>query len=258
MKILLFFIIIFLNSFISNVYCQNIIYVEYDVIRNGLESEAILYASKTESLFIEGKNSNEKVSEFETNSFTIGKFRHTQIHQDLNSPQILYIDQFKNENRFSTIHKDYFIKDTIPPLDWEIVNSPEKEVAGFKCKSAKVKFRGSTFLAYYTTEIPTSFGPWKFGNLSGLILKVSSMDNSAISWEAKKIVYPYHQEDENLFKMEADKYSVSMQSFVEEQDILLEDLSKNIAAKMGNPYTPISKRDRREKTLERKYEWETW
>lgn len=251
-----FHILIFLISI--NLYSQEVLFVEYDVQFSAMNTTAFLYSSKNESFYIEGKKDNETMTEFETNSFNVGKFVHSEVYQNLKSPDLLYLNIFKDDDRFSTIKKDYFIKDSIPPLDWELLDSPEIEFLGFKCKSAKVKFRGSTFLAYYSTEIPTSFGPWKFGNLSGLILKVSSLENPAISWEAKKIVYPYKIEDENLLKNDKSKYTMSMQSFVEEHDKLLEELSRNIYAKMGTAYNPIPKVIQREKLRERKYEWETW
>jgi len=52
-----------------------------------------------------------------------------------------------------------------------------KSISNFKCKLAKKKFRGRTYFAWYTEDIPTVFGPWKLNGLSGLILEAYDSKN---------------------------------------------------------------------------------
>lgn len=62
-------------------------------------------------------------------------------------------------------------------FDWDIdANSGDIEVIGYKCKKATTKFRGRTYTAFFTSEIPVNDGPYKFYGLPGLILKVISDD----------------------------------------------------------------------------------
>ena len=58
-----------------------------------------------------------------------------------------------------------------PNFGWEIL--PEtKDILGYKCQKAKGKFRGREYIAWFSSEIPRSDGPWKFSGLPGLILAV--------------------------------------------------------------------------------------
>ncbi|SEF80794.1 GLPGLI family protein [Halpernia humi] len=66
-------------------------------------------------------------------------------------------------------------------LDSEIMiwqkGSETKEILGYKCKSASTNFRGRNYIAFYTEQIKTDLGPWKFRGLDGLVLYVKSVDD---------------------------------------------------------------------------------
>lgn len=58
-----------------------------------------------------------------------------------------------------------------PHLDWTIANSDMK-ILSYPCSQASTTFRGRSYKALFTLDIPQSLGPWKFGGLPGLILSV--------------------------------------------------------------------------------------
>ncbi len=58
-----------------------------------------------------------------------------------------------------------------PELNWTIHNN-RKVIANYTCQKATVYFRGRKYEAWFTTEIPISLGPYKFGGLPGLILEI--------------------------------------------------------------------------------------
>lgn len=64
------------------------------------------------------------------------------------------------------------VKDNVPKIKWEIVENNTKNILGFKCQKATTTFRGTPITAFFTPEIPTSFGPEKFSGLPGLILEI--------------------------------------------------------------------------------------
>ena len=70
------------------------------------------------------------------------------------------------------IGSNYQYEDVIPNLKWEMKNDTST-ILSYSCQKAITTFRGRTYEAWYTTEIPINNGPWKFGGLPGLILKVS-------------------------------------------------------------------------------------
>jgi GLPGLI family protein len=57
-------------------------------------------------------------------------------------------------------------------INWELVNE-FKIIAKYKCQKAIAHKYGRTWSAYFTTDIPLPFGPYKFNGLPGLILEIS-------------------------------------------------------------------------------------
>jgi GLPGLI family protein len=94
----------------------------------------------------------------------------------------LFIDRRLNTAYYYSpiFSKDFWVKeDSLASLlVWSFENSTSKRILDFECKSATCSFRGRSYIAYYTEEIPGYSGPWKFSGLPGLILEIATDDKS--------------------------------------------------------------------------------
>lgn len=63
-----------------------------------------------------------------------------------------------------------FYSEPMPVLQWEYIDGADS-VCGYACHVARTCYAGRLWKAYYTTDIPLNFGPWKLSGLPGLILK---------------------------------------------------------------------------------------
>jgi len=69
--------------------------------------------------------------------------------------------------------------------DWTL-HDESTTIAGYLCQKAVCSFRGRDFEAWFAPDIPISNGPWKFGGLPGLILKIYDTDRLFV-FECAKI-----------------------------------------------------------------------
>jgi GLPGLI family protein len=53
-----------------------------------------------------------------------------------------------------------------------VITSDTTQILGMPCIKATTNFRGRDYEAWFTNQIPTVHGPWKFYGLPGLIIKV--------------------------------------------------------------------------------------
>ena len=78
----------------------------------------------------------------------------------------------------------YYTED-YPMQKWQI-STETKILRGYKCQKATCSWRGREYVAWFTMEIPKRLGPWKFGGLPGLIIKVSDLSDE-YSFECVRI-----------------------------------------------------------------------
>lgn len=71
-------------------------------------------------------------------------------------------------------------------LHWE-VSSETKNISGYESQKATTKYRGREYIAWFTSDIPISEGPYKFHGLPGLILQIMDSESDYV-FELKEFI----------------------------------------------------------------------
>lgn len=76
------------------------------------------------------------------------------------------------------LHNDFFFcyEESVPTFSWKLAEG-DTIIIGYPCHKAVCQFRGRTWTAWYTLDLPFDNGPWKLGGLPGLILAASESKN---------------------------------------------------------------------------------
>ncbi|HAH54248.1 MAG TPA: hypothetical protein DCM02_02900, partial [Flavobacterium sp.] len=121
----------------------------------------------------------------------------------------------------------YQIIDSIKSLKWKITDET-KLIQKYQSLKATRNFKGREYIAWFTTEIPSYFGPLKLHGLPGLILELSDSKNE-VTLIAKKISYEY----ENIFIPHLTYKTISRKEYNKEIKNEIEKITQNISSKYG-------------------------
>ena len=122
---------------------------------------------------------------------TMGYYTHKYKVLDVDKHE--YYDEYQREGMahvptiiVSLADKTMDVKEDVPPyhyiyqetgdLKWTLLDDT-LTIAGYLCHKAQTTYGGRTWYAYYTEDVPTTAGPWKFSGLPGLIVKAEDADN---------------------------------------------------------------------------------
>lgn len=131
----------------------------------------------------------------------------------------------------------------LPLQKWELAPGTLK-IKNYLCHKAICTFRGRKYIAWYTKEIPVSNGPWKFGGLPGLILKIYDT-GQLYTFECIKVErfkFPIKQYDYSNYKERSREDLLKLQRDINED---FYKISKSRSMKTGEymskftPYQPM-------------------
>ena len=250
--------LIFLFCFLSNVLTSQEVYVEYNVLKLDTPSQGIIIANNTNSFYTTGlinKTNNDTVNRINSNTFFV-KPKKTVV------PEKKYYSTKSSNNMHIVIlqpNKEPIIAlDLLPEFDWKINSNQTKKILGFECIQAQTTFRGSDIVAYFTTEIPIPFGPFKFRGLPGLILEVYNVnDVDSFEWKASSIRFPYKNDNKSKLMFDSNKYDVevlTLESLIKKYEGKISTRNNRIKSSLPRGASANSKIIR--KRVEKIYEWE--
>jgi len=254
-RLLIFFMI-------TNAVAQNKIQVKYDAFFTKSKFQGILIFNQEEMFFklIDPKFGSQQkyyleVLSDDEASVTENNMRTpTLVELYKRSSADYYILDFPSETGGVVIN----VIDRVPAMNWKIIPNSEKRILGFSCQRAEATFRGSKIVAYFTIEIPSVFGPEKFGGLPGLILEV--YDNTPgynNSYSAYEINLNY---DEELKKIRKSKSVIDYKTHMVRNDSIAKTSTDEFLKKMKalSPRGYRTQKEGSQKRLgfEKAFEWE--
>ncbi|MFC6267044.1 GLPGLI family protein [Frigoriflavimonas asaccharolytica] len=152
-----------------------------------------------------------------------------------------------------------FYKDLNQNYNWKIT-SEIKNILGFKCKKALGEFRGRKFEAWFTSEIPTNYGPYKFRGLPGTILSISDTEKMYV-FEAIKIIkniQPNINVESKLsfkFPLGLDEY-LTYKEYIDLNNTYLNERRSRILSSLPSGAVVQETSKNHEFDLEKSFEWE--
>lgn len=244
MKSTLYNVIIFLFSATS--YAQSLV-IDYKSTVNA--NQAILSTNINYKLII---NNDDKISAyFNNDSDDVSQYKYNEHIEKIKKNDVTLVKL--SDNHYGYLRNDFFLKnykddsltyndiisnkkviisEKINLFDWEIIPDSDSIIMDFKCQKAITKFRGRTYEAYFTNELGTFGGPWKFDGLPGVILSVKSLDDYFIITPTKiaitnnnKVAITNIYENSNIISW--DEYKNQFRANMEKRFKLLKSKSEN-------------------------------
>lgn len=177
------------------------------------------------------------------------------ISNSKNSDNLIVLNKLNGDilSQEQTFTETYKIKDKIA-INWTL-SDETKKIDNYTVKKARTEFRGRSYTAWYSEEIPITMGPYKFYNLPGLILEVYD-DDDKFHWTITSLKKINKELDIDVFKDE-DEF-ISMKEFVSKKDKAIENLTNNLNSRLPRDVT-VSNVQRtvfKRKGIEIEFEWE--
>lgn len=127
-----------------------------------ISEKGIKFDSIFESEFQKAAINNPTNIDFRGKSFPRSVFPYTIIQSNQN------VQYFENIGMTLLSYKEPTMN------EWKLIDESET-IKSFHCKKAEINYKGRNWVAWYSTDIPLSYGPYKFTGLPGLIIKISDL-----------------------------------------------------------------------------------
>lgn len=145
--------------------------------------------------------------------------------------KIVYNNHTKDEMYFKDLvaFDVKFVKEEDFKMDWKLYDETRK-YGNRICKKATTNFRGRIYTAWYSSELNSNIGPWKFKNTPGLIFEI--YDNDKILHIKLKKLNTKKISNVNFWENENNNKIISLESYKKlkenEEEALLERLNSKL------------------------------
>lgn len=205
---------------------------------------------------------------FNSNNFTYFGYgkggeltTYEQMRSSFDKKNVSYYIEKNDNDLFYMGYKTPKIKritiDNFSPIKWQILNE-SKNILDYKCKKAVGEFRGRKYIAWFTTDISASYGPWKLGGLPGLILEAED-DKGIFKFTARRIVLNSSMElpsQLNEYISEKKKIIVPFKEYIELENQYKRELRGQDLATLPIGATIVNASNLRASEMEVFFEWD--
>jgi len=161
--------------------------ITYKRFERNLKSDAVLYVKENQPTVMQTITAStvpikviKDTTYINENGATVWKGGSSSTDYSKFPDEYMKVDHSKNKiEMIKDIHKKNFLVTDELNYTWQITNETKK-IKDYTCYKATTTFRGNTFEAWFTPEIPINAGPWKWYGLPGLIVEATDKDQSVV------------------------------------------------------------------------------
>lgn len=122
------------------------------------------------------------------------------------------------------------VREKINGISWDI-GDERKTIGAFSCRKARGDFRGRSYTAWFTVEVPVKNGPWKFNGLPGLILEIYD-DKGEVYFGARSVKVPADFPVTTLSPKREGLKSLSLKEYLKEREIQVDEVLNALRSKL--------------------------
>src|SRR5690554_1272786 len=138
---------------------------------------------------------------------------------------VFHLERLLGENTFCAVREEF------PEISWQITGK-QKLIQDFTCYEAQGNFGGRDYTAWFTKEIPTPYGPWKFHGLPGLIVELEDRLGEVQFFVKSIRSVPATFDPYNPFLNESFQ-TMDRASYIAEVKRYISNLEKRMASRVG-------------------------
>lgn len=153
----------------------------------------------------------------------------------LNESEIIEIDFIKKNISFTDqlINTQYGYNESLERPKWKI-EIETKLILNQQCQKATTFFKGRNYIAWFTTSIPYSMGPWLLNGLPGLIIRANDDKNQ---FEFECIELNTNKNSTKVFKKYANITIVTKSKLKAKKKLLNQNPIEFMVSQLGKSVT---------------------
>ncbi|MGG7470187.1 GLPGLI family protein [Chryseobacterium arthrosphaerae] len=125
--------------------------------------------------------------------------------------------------------------------NWKLIDE-QKTINTMSCKKAEIDYKGRNWIAWYSTDIPIPYGPYKFSGLPGLIIKITD-DKDEYDFELVKSVSKNNLKGKTL-NVNKLRYENSKETSLVRLQEIKKNTINNLVGTLANMETSIAPESR--------------